>query len=74
MELDLNMSDMLVELIITKRCSTQSRGASIEGGRGPSTIARVEMLRHDEKTSVTSGYQDPIFGNSTLLRLERKGA
>ena len=73
MELDLNMADMLVELLITKRCSTYGHVVSVEVHREPSPFALVEMVRRDHTEEVASQYQGSIFGNAALVRLEHKG-
>ena len=73
MELNLENSDTLVELVIAKRCSQYGAVTAVEVDRNPSPFALVEMSRCDQTAEVATQYQGSIFGNAALIRLEHKG-
>ena len=72
MELDLENSDRLVELVIAKRCSKYGAVTAVEVDRNPSPFALVKMSRCDQTAEVATQYQGSLFGNAALIRLEHK--
>ena len=72
MELDIKNADILVELLVAKRCAAYGAVVSVEAHRKPSPFALVEMLRRDLSEAVSSHFKGAIFGSSALIRLEHK--
>jgi hypothetical protein len=53
MELDIKNADILVELLVAKRCAAYGAVVSVEAHRKPSPFALVEMLRRDLSEEVS---------------------
>ena len=72
MELDIKNADILVELLVAKRCAAYGAVVSVEAHRKPSPFALVEMLRRDLSEAVSSHFKGAIFGNFAPIRIEHK--
>jgi hypothetical protein len=72
LEVDLDATDMTLELAIAKACAAYGRVVSVKVHRTPSPFALVEMAQREQSYEVAANHGGSGFGTSALVHLVQK--